>query len=212
MRAVKFSIVVFFSLILHAGCKKTTTDNVTIKVIEPHYPTITLNGEEIVHLPINGSYTESGAVGKDDQSGATTNLDPISNDVDATTPGLYTVQYLTKNTDGYETTATRYVAVTSVDNPVDYSGTYVRAATGQSVIVTKVDAGVYKVQNPGGASGADGVIVYFVEIAPDTFVCPAQPTEVGSFAVTDIAFSAEGAAWKVVNSGYGTQLRTFEKQ
>src|SRR5215217_5699996 len=100
MRAVKFLIIILFSLLVHAGCKKTTTDNVTAKVVEPHYPTITLNGDEVVHLPINGSYTESGAVGKDDVSGATTNLEPISNDVDVTAPGLYTVQYLTKNSDG----------------------------------------------------------------------------------------------------------------
>lgn len=211
MKTVKFLIIILFSFILHTGCEKTT-DNVTTKIVEPHYPEITLNGEEIVHIPVNGSYTEGGAVGKDDESGATTNLDPISNNVDATTPGLYTVQYLTRNGDGYETTATRYVAVTSVTNPIDYSGTYLRTATGQSVIVTKVVAGVYKVQNPGGAAGADGIIVYFVEIAPDTFICPAQPTEVGSVAVNEIGFTTEGASWKVVNSGYGTQLRTFEKQ
>src|SRR5215212_6656923 len=156
MKTIKFLIIILFSFVLHTGCEKTT-ENVTTKIVEPHFATITLNGEEIVHIPVNGSYTESGAIGKDDESGATTNLTPISNDVDATTPGLYTVQYLTRNGDGYETTSTRYVAVTSVTNPIDYSGTYVRTTNGVEVIVTKVDDGVYKVQNPGGAPGADGI-------------------------------------------------------
>src|SRR4051794_24883545 len=159
MKAVKFLIIVFISVVLVSGCKKTT-ENVTTKVVEPHYPTITLNGQEIIRVPVNGSYTETGAVGKDDQTGDTTNLEPISNDVNLSESGLYTVQYLTKNSDGYETAATRYIAVTSVVNPVDYSGTYLRAATGAKAIVTKVDNGVYKVQNPGGAANADGVIVY----------------------------------------------------
>lgn len=211
MKAVKFLVIVFISVVVMAGCKKTT-ENVTTKVVEPHFPTIALNGQEIIHVPLNGSYEETGAVGKDDQTGDTTNLEPISNDVDFSTAGLYTVQYLTKNSDGYETSATRYIAVTSVVDPVDYSGTYLRPATGVDVIVTKVDNGVYKVENPGGAGSGTGVIVYFVETTPGVFVCPPQPTEAGSFAVTDITFTNVGASWKVVNSGYGTALRTFEKQ
>src|SRR3954468_12459035 len=98
MKAVRFSIIVFISVVLVSGCEKTT-ENVTTKVVEPHYPTITLNGPEIIHVPLNGNYTEAGAVGKDDQTGDTTNLEPISSDVNFSESGLYTVQYLTKNSD-----------------------------------------------------------------------------------------------------------------
>src|ERR1044071_1675755 len=139
MKSFKYTGVILFTAFCMLGCKKTTTDNVVTKVVEPHYPTITLNGQEIVRVPVNGSYTEAGAVGKDDETGATTNLVPVSNNVDFTKSGLYTVQYLTRNSDGYETAATRYIAVTSVNNPVDYSGTYLRPATGVNVFVTKVD-------------------------------------------------------------------------
>lgn len=211
MKEVKFLIIAFISIVLVSGCKKST-ENVTTKVVEPHYPTIALNGQDIILVSLSGNYAEAGAVGKDDQTGDTTNLDPISNDVDLKTAGLYTVQYLTKNSDGYETSATRYIAVTSVVDPVDYSGTYLRAATGVNIIITKVDNGVYKVQNPGGAGSGTGIIVYFVETEPGVFVCPAQPTIAGSFAVINITITAEGASWNVVNSGYGAALRRFEKQ
>src|SRR5687768_5036701 len=117
MKRLKFVIAVLFITGCITACKKTT-NNVNSKIVEPHYPTITLNGQQFVSIPISstGSYTDVGAVGKDDITGQTTKLTPGSNDVNVTEPGFYTVKFSFRNDDGYGTTKTRFVLVTSVSS------------------------------------------------------------------------------------------------
>lgn len=198
-------------MLLSAACKKDSTDHIST-IVEVSYPSITLKGDPIVILNKGASYTDAGASGKDDITGATSDLSPVSNNVNTAETGLYVVNYSISNANGYERTASRIVIVSGVNNPVDYSGIYLRTATGVNCIVTKVAPGVYKVENPGGAGVGAETIVYFVEISPDTFICPPQPTVEGTFAVNEIAFSATGSSWRVDNAGYGTQLRSFVKQ
>ena len=195
--------------LVFTGCKKETTKNVS-KIYT--VPTITLKGSTLVILPVGGTFTDAGAdyVGED---GSTTTIQSSSNNVNTAAAGLYLVNYTKTSASGvYETEEQRLVAVTSVNNPVDYSGTYFRSAGPANMIVTKISNGVYKVTNPGGSPAGTGVDVYFVETAPGVFVAPSQPTSVGPFAVIEIAFTATGATWRVQNSGYGTGVRTFVKQ
>jgi hypothetical protein len=194
---------------IFTGCKKETTKNVskTFKV-----PVITIKGSALVTLAVGTVYTDAGAdyLG---ENGQVTALQSSSSNVNTAVPGLYFVTYTKESESGaFESEEVRLVAVTSVNDPVDYSGTYFRSAGPANAIVTKVANGVYKVNNPGGSPTGTGVDVYFVETAPGTFVAPSQPTAVGPFAVNTITFTATGSSWKVVNSGYGTQLRTFVKQ
>jgi hypothetical protein len=204
-------ILLSFALLalLAAGCKKDTTENVS-KIFK--VPSITLKGSKVVSIPVGGSYTDVGAeyTGEDGQVSL---LAASSNNLNATKPGLYFVTYTKTSASGlYETEAVRYIAVTSVNNPVDRSGTYNRPATGVNCFVKKVGNGVYEVTNPGGAAAGVDVVVYFVETALNTFVCPEQPTTAGPFAVIEIVFTDTGSSWKVVNAGYGTATRTFVKQ
>lgn len=196
------------------GCEKDDTDNVS-KVFT--VPTITLNGEKAVSIPVGSTYTDPGAkyVG---ETGEQADLQATSSNVNTAQPGLYVVHYEKTSASGiYETFEERVVVVTSVNNPIDYSGTYLRTATGINAFVSKVDNGLYLVQNPGGAGVGANTTIYFGEIAPNTFIAPTQVTQEGEMEVTDINFtlsdnSPTGATWRVLNVGYGTGLRTFVKQ
>ena len=196
------------------GCEKDETDDIS-KVFT--VPTITLNGEKAVSVPVGSTYTDPGAkyVG---ETGEQADLQATSSNVNTAQPGLYVVHYEKTSASGiYETFEERVVVVTSVNNPIDYSGTYLRTATGVNAFVSKEGNGLYRVQNPGGAAVGSNTNIYFAEIAPNTFVAPTQVTEEGEMEVTDIKFTLSdntptGATWRVLNVGYGTALRTFVKQ
>ena len=196
-------------LVSLAACKKDTTDHVstTLKV-----PTIELLGDEFLTVPVGTPYADPGATytGED---GAATTIQPSENEVNTAAPGLYFVKYEETSTSGIFTTeGKRIVAVTYRDNPKDYSGTYLRAATGVNAYVTKLAPGLYKVQNPGGSPGHEIVTVYFIETALNVFAGPLQENaDVGDIEFTNITFSDTGGSWKIVSPVYGAALRVFTK-
>ena len=210
-RIHKISIAFILSALIFTGCKKDTTADVS-RAVKVSYPEITLNGSELVTLAVGATYTDAGAKLTDDITGAVTDIQPTSSNVNTAVPGLYIVNYSASNSNGFQTTATRLVAVTSVNNPIDRSGTYLRTATGVNCYIRKLASGVYEVQNPGGAGVGVNTIVIMVETALNVYTAPPQPTDAGTFSVINIAFTATGATWNVVNVGYGTGQRVFVKQ
>ena len=202
--------IIICAALLLGGCKKETTKNVskTLKV-----PVITLEGDEFISVPVGGTYTDAGAkyIGED---GSETSLAASVNEVNTAAPGLYFIEYEKESASGiFNTTGHRVVAVTYQDNPIDYTGEYLRAATGISAFITKVAPGLYRVQNPGGAAGHEAVTVFFIETAANVFEGPEQPNElVGDIEILTIGFTDTGGSWKIVNPSYGTALRTFVKQ
>jgi hypothetical protein len=217
-----FILIVIMTPFLFTACKKKyTTDDVTQKIVEPHYPTITLNGPQFVSAPVStGSYTDAGASGLDDNTNVSTELTPEPFNVDLTTPGFYTVIYKFKNTDGYATSATRFILVTEVDSALDYSGVYVRT-TGTPTNITKVATGLYKTDNVGGV-GASGIPnpafiadVYFGQIDDSTLVFPMQPTPFGDlYCVNSYIYTTTSDTtikYAVRNATFGTAVRTFIK-
>ena len=207
----KISIAVGMPLLLLISCKKDTTDNVS-KVVKVSYPEITLNGNALAVVAVGAPYNDAGAKLKDDITGAISDIQPTSSNVNTAQPGLYVVTYSASNSNGFETSATRLVAVTSVNNPIDRTGTYLRTATGINCFITKIANGVYKLKNPGGAGIGVNTIVYMVETATNVYVAPTQPTDAGDMSVININFNATGVTWNVVNSLYGTGQRVFLKQ
>jgi hypothetical protein len=193
------------------GCKKDSTADVS-KTVIVSFPEITLNGNELVVLAVGETYTDAGAKLKDDITGNISDIQPVSDNVNTAQPGLYLVRYSAANANGFETTATRLVAVTSVANPINRAGTYLRTATGINCFITKIANGVYKLQNPAGFSGSPNTIVYMVETALNVYAAPAQPTDFGEMSVININFTATGVTWNIVNPGFGTGTRTFVKQ
>jgi hypothetical protein len=207
----RFSIALLLPLLILGSCKKETTEDVS-SIVKVSYPEITLNGNELVTVAVGASYTDAGAKLTDDITGAVSDIQPTSSNVNTAQPGLYVVTFSAANSNGFETTATRLVAVTSVNNPIDRSGTYLRTATGINCYITKIANGVYKVQNPGGAGVGVNTFVYMVETALNVYVAPPQPTDAGTMSVINITFTSTGATWNVLNSLYGTGSRIFVKQ
>jgi hypothetical protein len=207
----KISTAFLLALFVLAGCKKDTTADVS-KAVKVSFPAIALNGNAVVIVAVGAAYTDAGGKLTDDITGAVSDIQPTSSNVNTAIPGLYVVTYSATNANGFETSASRLVAVTSVNNPIDRSGTYLRTATGVNCYITKLASGVYKVTNPGGAGVGANTIVYMVETALNVYSAPSQPTNAGAFAVININFTPTGATWNVVNAGYGTGTRTFVKQ
>jgi hypothetical protein len=207
----KLTLILLATGSLLFGCKKEDTAHVS-KEVAVSFPEITLKGDEVVVLPVGGTYTDAGATLKDDVTGATSDIGPTTSDVNTAEAGLYLVTYAASNANGFETSVTRYVAVTSVVSPVNRAGTYLRELTGINCYIDKIADGVYKVTNPGGAGAGVNTVVYFVETEPNVYVCPEQPTDAGTMSVENINFTATGSTWNVNNAGYGSQQRIFTKQ
>ena len=207
----KIFLLLSLPVLIITGCEKNSTEDVstTVKV---SYPEITLNGNELVIVAVGATYTDAGAKLKDDITGAISDIQPTSSNVNTAVPGLYVVRFSASNANGFETAATRLVAVTSVSNPINRAGTYLRTATGVNCYITRIAPGVYRLQNPAGFSGSPNTLVYMVETATNVYTAPAQPTDFGDFAVININFTATGVTWNVVNPGFGTGTRTFVKQ
>lgn len=210
-RYIKTNILLLASLAVISSCKKETTAGIS-KEVKVSYPEVTLKGDPIVILPVGGTFTDAGATVKDDISGQVSDLTPTSNTVNVQEPGLYQVNYVASNANGFESSAARLVAVTSVTGTTDRSGTYLRSATGINAYVEQLAEGVYKITNPGGAGIGQNTVVYVVETEKGVYSCPPQPTDVGTMEVTEINFTDTGATWRVLNVEYGTGLRTFQKQ
>lgn len=199
-------------LLLITGCKKDTTAGLS-KVVKVSYPEITLNGNALVILTTGATYTDAGAKLKDDITGAITTIQPSDNPVNTAQPGLYVVTFSAKNANGFETTASRLVAVTGVSGTVNRAGTYLRTVTGLNCYITKLAEGVYELKNPGGAGVSTETKLIMVETAANVYVCPPQPTaDFGTMSVININFNATGVTWNVINPGFGTGTRTFIKQ
>ncbi len=215
MKLLQMIIFAGISFLMVTSCKKETSDNANTKIVAPHYPTIEFNGSQFLSFPVGSpAYTDAGANGVDDISGAKTPIQPEPGvPVDMSTPGLYTVAFVTRNDDGYISKATRYIAVTDIPEAADLSGVYKR---GSAVVnITEVANGLYNVDNVGGnapaiASG------YFVQTGENTIDFPAQPSEVGTLDVLDEGFTVDGGkrtfTWALDNPAFGTQTRFFVQE
>jgi hypothetical protein len=210
--------ILLISTVAIWSCRKITDDVST--VVNVSYPVIVLNGDEVVSTGIGtGAYVDPGATGTDDITGVSSSLTPVSNNVDLTQAGFYSVKYSMKNANGYISSKTRLILVTPIDPAVDLSGTYARTANGQEVTITKRGTGLYTTDNVGGVAGLPQYVfdVYFGQISDTEIQIPSQPNPLGgdvsgSDGALDISPSDTTIAYRVLGSGFGTALRTFSHQ
>jgi hypothetical protein len=218
-------ILLVLMLVL-ASCSKSedikeTAETVGISTIV-FFPTIEANGETLIILPVGGTFTDAGATAK---LGDKTATYTTTGTVDVNTPGVYQLTYTAKNVQGFSVTDFRTVVIINTTNVAanNYSGTYNRWApnantgvlepNGQTSTWTKISAGVYSIQNPGGATGLTVTGVNYVD---NKIVVPNQHTSVGAFSSTvgtyNTSVSPPKYEWAIVNAGYGPAVRTFIKQ
>jgi len=220
----KIIILSFLALGFLASCNKPdiidNNEQVGISKIT-YYPILTLQGAEYVTVAKGAAFTDPGATA---EAGGATVPVTTSGTVDANTPGVYVVNYIATNKDGFSASAKRFVVVYSTDETAaanDFSGNYARSTNGSIATWTKIGPGVYQVFNPGGAPGTNLTVIAF---NPTGFIINVPP-QTDSGGTTTSCTNASGGAditynpgppaqyqWHVVNPGYGTSLRTFNKQ
>ena len=217
MNKIKISLLALALFMVAIGCKKKIED--VSEVVVASYPNITIIGPQFVSIPVGGTFVDQGSSANDVQTGET-NLQAISvtNDIDPTTPGFYTVQYTYKNKNGYTSTGTRFVLVTDISDTVNYSGVYLRTTNSAPMNVAKVATGLYSTDNVGGVPlpSPFAITVYFGQIDDSTLVVPAQPTSAGEMFCVNSKVLASASdtliTWAVRNASFGTAQRTFSHQ
>jgi hypothetical protein len=216
-----FRLTGFWLLILIFSCNKETIVDTPTQVgisTVAYYPSIQINGPKFVAITEGSAYDDPGAV-------AMLNGDTItyttSMTITATTPpAVYAINYTATSPDGTSSDQRIVVVVPAavVADPViishDYSGTYLRAATGVTSTWTKIYTGVYTVENPGGSSGV-GQLVVATNYSANNVQIPEQdsPYFGGVVSSTVATYDPPGTyTWIYFAPGYGVGPRTFEKQ
>lgn len=82
-----------------------------VKVIDTEKPTITINGNNIIYLPINASYNELGAKANDNYDGDITEKIIINGNVDTNKAGSYSIIYSVKDSSNNESKITRKIVI-----------------------------------------------------------------------------------------------------
>ena len=219
--SMKKNILLFYSLLtlLIVACNKNdihnTDEEVGISRVT-HYAVLTLKGEKYMTIVLGSSFTDPGITAKE---GSNDINYTTSGSVNTNVAGVYTLTYTAINKDGFPASIVRTVIVYSTDAGAeanDFSGTYVRLATGFASTWTKLGPGVYIVSNPGGASIGTSVTVIVFNSTGNNIYIPSQTIVDGSeLTSTDGIYTPGSPAkydWKILNQSYGTGLRTFIKQ
>ena len=182
-----------------------------------YFPIITVNGAAYFPVAKGTAYVDPGVTA----TGAGASI-PVttSGTVNINVPGVYTLTYTAVNSDGFPATATRTVVVYSTDVTAqsnDFSGSYLRAATGASAIWTKIAPGVYTIFNPGGAVGTNLTVVainptgYTISI-PSQLAGGATTSSASESTVPGAPGTLASYKMQILNPGYGTSVRSFVKQ
>jgi len=182
-----------------------------------NYPVFTRTGDNYVVVAKGSDFTDPGITAKEGNNMLKVTT---TGTVNTSVAGVYTLSYSATNKDGFSATSSRTVIVTGPDATAaanDFSGTYLRASTGQVATFTKIGSGVYLVDNPGGAANVSLVAVAFNQVGDKIYL----PSQISSDGLTTSSSNETSVAaggnltqfsWVILNTGYGTASRTFVKQ
>lgn len=215
-RNINLLAILFLGMILFS-CKKDDFDYkdgyVGVSKVT-NYATFTMTGDKYVVIPKGGTYAEPGIKAKE---GSKDLQVQTTGTVNTNVAGVYNLSYSAINEDGFSASTSRTVIVADIGADaaaMDLSGTYARTSNGSVATWTRLAPGVYSVLNPGGAPGTNVTVIIF-HTSANTIDFPSQiASDGGSFNGSDETYNpiTKTYTWKVLNSGYGTGLRTFVKQ
>jgi Bacterial surface protein, Ig-like domain len=186
-----------------------------------YFPSVEVKGERTIILDQGTPWTDPGVT-------AMLNGQPITATsavtVNTNVPGVYNLEYVASNPEGYTASDWRTVVVVSNSAQVtnnNLAGTY-RRDNGINATWTKTARGIYAVDNPGGAAVGVGFIVTLVNYDANKIAIPRQlafdPSTGGlntissnteSYNATSTPIAVKYALTAV---GYGAQVRNFTKQ
>ncbi|HEY0667492.1 MAG TPA: DUF5011 domain-containing protein [Sphingobacteriaceae bacterium] len=179
-----------------------------------NYATFDMKGSRYVILNKGGTYTEAGVTAKEGDRDLPVT---ITGTVNTAVAGVYNLTYSAVNADGFPASVNRTVIVADIGADaaaMDLSGNYARTLNGSIAAWTRLAPGVYSVFNPGGAPGTNLTVIVF-HTSANTIDFPVQvASDGGTYSGRNESFNplTNTYSWVVVNSGYGTALRTFVKQ
>ena len=211
-----------FALFVITSCAKKDTFNYPEGTVGHstiiYFPSVVINGQHLIILQQGDTYNDPGV--KATLGGSPITATP-STTVNTNVAGVYNINYVAKNQQGYTASDWRTVVVIGSDvSANDFSGTYTRAATGVTSTWTKTGNGQYIVDNPGGAAVGAGYKVIVVNYQGNKIAIPKQyatdPSGVtGIVSSTSETYNASANpvsySWVFLAGGYGTGLRTFSK-
>lgn len=206
-------------IVLGGGCDKDEINNTDTQVgisRVTFFPLLTMNGDKYMAVQQGGTFTDPGA---DATEGGTTIPVTVTGTVNTAVPGVYSLIYTATNKDGFNTQLYRNVAVYNTDAGAaaqDLTGNWARTSNGSVATFTRIAPGVYTVFNPGGAPGTN-VTVLVLNATVNSLRIPTQLIGIGnSFGSTAETLDPAGTpptfTWTIVNPGYATSARTFNKQ
>lgn len=94
----------------------TTKKKYDIKINDDSNPTLILNEENTIYIPLKSKFVEPGYVAIDNCDGNITDKVKVNSNVDTKKPGTYEINYSVKDEYGNETLAKRYVKVFPKNN------------------------------------------------------------------------------------------------
>ena len=209
---------------LFIGCTKDNLYPSTIAI--EAFPSITLNGGEVMVLSAGQTFADPGATvhpGYDDKGNLLSDTSTLTYSIKAseakigTAEGIYFVKYTYRNFNGFETTAKRKVVVVNQAYTSNYAGQWKRT---NNVVNTwkNLGNGVHEISDPGGV-GAEphkSDKLYIIIKNDNTVICPEQEvpsTHVTVSALTNVSFTPTQVKYTIIaNGAYGTAVRTFNKQ
>jgi hypothetical protein len=211
MKVNNLNYTIAIALLMMAGCEREFDSEGVSRITT--YATFKMEGKVWNRVTQGGAWTDPGVTAKEGESDIEVTVG--GDVVDVNTPGAYAISYTATNKDGFSSTLYRYVGVISPNvEGIDISGAYKRNAGALGVsTVTKIDENLYTSDNVGGvAVGGPTTTVYFYHYDEGLLAVPSQDVLGSTFACTDATINVGVSySWAVINPGYGTVLRTFEK-
>ena len=121
------------------------------------FPTVALNGDEIVYVIEGSTYTELGATGMDNVDGNISNRVVVNSNVNTNQIGEYKVTYVLTNSRGYSSTVIRKVNVIDRNSNlvVDYSLNPTNLTNGNVTIKLSISSDFNKIIYPDGRDGTN---------------------------------------------------------
>jgi len=212
----KLFIVSAIAAVAFGACKKT--DGPVSTLHNYSKPTIKMAAGDYYSIPVGGMLPEIKATAYDSFYNEECTVVYDQTKLDNLVPGIYPVVATSKNKYGMAANRTLWVAVTNITDSINLGGSYARAATSDTVQVTKLARGFYRTSDVGanGASDTTHVIsAYFIQTTPVELLMPAQSTKFGTLSATDGTINTVASdttfEYSIQNNFFTNETRVFKK-
>lgn len=229
----KILLLSVVAVLAYAGCKKK--ENTVSTLVTVSYPTITIQTPKYYSFPVGGGPLPTSTPNAVNSIIATAydsfyhqKITPVIDvsHLSNLAPGLYVATLSAKNSYGFIGYAYVYVAITSVPDTMDISGTYwgvvapADTSKRNATIVSKVATGLYTTSNVAGVDTGTAktsvIPAVFAVTSSTTIDFGSQPTSAGTLTASNqsLTFGTGDTliSYSLNLPGFGSQQLTFAKQ